>query len=210
MTRVALIGAGALGVQLAHQLRLANIQVVGFYDDLLPVDKLVHDDLKVLGPLSEITSGSMLFSHVLLAIGYKHMDARKRLFESMSAAGIPFHTLVHRTAIIDPTASLATGVVIYPGCIVDRGVRLEANVLLNNGCIISHDTKIGEHSFLAPGVVVSGNVSIGDRNLVGSGTVFRDGMRSTSRCRFGTGSVVVKDALVEGTYFGNPARLQKK
>ena len=207
MNRVALIGGGSLGVQLAHQLQLAGIQVSGFYDDVLPVGSLANGHA-VLGKLADLLVGNGPHTHVLMAIGYHHMAARQLIHEQVVAAGIPFHTHIHSSAIVDPSASIAAGTVIFPGCVIDRNVRVEVNVLLNNGCIISHDSVVGGHSFLAPGVVVSGNVTIGERNFVGSGTIIRDGLRTAAGCRFGVGSVVVKDPMREGTYFGNPARLQ--
>ncbi len=196
-------------MQLAHQLKLAGVHVSGFYDDVLAAGS-GPDGYPVLGKVADLLSGSGPFTHALMAIGYEHMSTRQRLYEQVVAAGIPFHTVVHPSAIVDPSAYIDAGAVVYPGCIIDRHARLEVNALLNNGCIISHDSVIGGHSFIAPGVVVSGNVTVGERNFVGSGTVFRDGIRTAADCRFGVGSVVVKDATSEGTYFGNPAQLRSK
>lgn len=208
MIQVALIGAGSLGVQLAHQLALAGIHISGFYDDVLSRGTDVNGH-RVLGGTPELLAGNGPFTHALMAIGYAHMAVRQQLFEQVAQAGIPFHTLVHPSAIVDPSATIGQGAVVFPGCIIDRSVNVQANALLNNGCIISHDSIVGAHSFLAPGVVVSGNVTIGTATFVGSGTVFRDGVRTGTGCRFGAGSVVVKDALLPGTYFGNPAAPQR-
>lgn len=208
MRTVALVGAGSLGVQLAHQLRLSGMAVAGFYDDVQPTGTAIEDLGKVLGsiPTTPAADGHGV-THLLMAIGYNHMERRLGLFHDLKRAGFRFHTLVHSTAWVDPSATLAEGVVLYPGCIVDRKVHVEANVLLNNGCIVSHDSVVGEGSFLAPGVVVSGNCRIGSRNFMGTGTLLRDGIRTASDCRFGMGSIVVDDIDQAGLYVGNPAQL---
>ncbi len=205
MIRVALIGAGSLGVQLAHQLRLAGTAVAGFYDDVRPTGTVIEDLGTVLGPIpTEPPAGEHPTPHLLMAIGYNHLERRSQVFQDLTRAGFKFHTLVHSTAWVDPTATLEEGVVLYPGCIIDRHVRIGANVLLNNGCIISHDSAIGEGSFLAPGVVISGNCRIGSRSFMGTGTVVRDGVSTANDCRFGIGSVVLADAHQPGLYFGHP------
>lgn len=207
MKRVALIGAGSLGVQLAHQLRLAQVPVAGFFDDVQPAGTSIADFGQVLGPIpKELPADIEGVSHLVMAIGYNHLQRRQQLFRELKNAGFRFNTLVHSSAWVDPSATLDEGVVLYPGCIVDRNVHVEANVLLNNGCIISHDSIVGEGSFLAPGVVVSGNCHVGERNFMGTGTMMRDGITTTSDCRFGVASVVVADVLEPGSYFGNPSQ----
>lgn len=202
-----MIGAGSLGVQLAHQLRLAGVAVAGFYDDVQPAGRSIEDFGKVLGPIPAAPLADQRdVTHLVMAIGYDHLERRLGLFHDLRGAGFHFHTLVHSTVWVDPSATISEGAVLYPGCIVDRNVTVGANVLLNNGCIVSHDSIIGEGSFLAPGVVVAGNCRIGSRNFLGTGTLVRDGTTTTSDCRFGMGSVVVRDAQQAGLYVGNPSQ----
>lgn len=207
MNRVILVGAGSLGVQLAHQVRLAGGEVVGFFDDVHPVGSIIGGFGPVLGPIP--AKGEKKTSdhcQLVMAIGYDHLHRRLQLFSHLKDSGFHFLTLVHATAWVDPTAILEEGVVLYPGCIVDRNVHIGANVLLNNGCIVSHDSSVGEGSFLAPGVVISGNCRIGRRNFLGTGTLVRDGVSTVADCRFGMGSLVVSDAIEAGSYTGHPSK----
>jgi UDP-3-O-[3-hydroxymyristoyl] glucosamine N-acyltransferase len=56
--------------------------------------------------------------------------------------------------LINSSAKIKQGSVIYPGCIIDKNVTIGRNVLLNLGVTVAHDTSIGDNSFLAPRVAI--------------------------------------------------------
>lgn len=209
MTRLALIGAGDLAVTL-----LAHL---GDHDDgLLPV--AVYDDrfegaapvagVPVVGPLEQIAADHAqgAFDALVMAIGYNHLEFRMALFARLEAAGAPFHTLIHPSAYVHPTAKVGAGAILFPRCVLDAGAAVGAGALLNTGCVVAHDSTVGEGCFLGPGVTAAGFVRIGAKCFIGVGTVIRDGITLADGARTGAGAVVVKDVAPGDLVVGVPAR----
>jgi len=206
--RLAIIGAGELGNQIAHLTdQNDEHEVYGFFDDTLSVGSMVGKH-KVVGSTKEIISffDLKLFDCLIVGIGYHHMESRKTFFERFSER-IPFATIIHATCFVDPTAKIASGVVLYPGCIIDKNVVIEDNVLLNLGVIVSHDSHIVSHSFFAPGVTVAGFTRIGECCNIGVSTTIIDNVTITDNVQTGGGSLVIKDIPLAGLYVGQPVRL---
>lgn len=207
MESVALIGGGALAVQLVHLLQMSSIAVHGAYDDTMDVGAKIGEEVFVRGAIGKFFKHVPPdVSHALVAIGYHHFGLRKMVAEKAARAGIPLFTCIHRSAVIDPTARIGEGTVIMAGCIVDAHTSLGRNVLLNSGCVVAHNTEIQDHSMLGPGVVLSGGCSVGECSFLGTGTMYRDGIRSVAGVRTGVGAVVAADIRSAGTYVGNPAK----
>lgn len=205
--RVAIVGAGALGQQMAQHLRQdGRYVVVGFYDDVLPVHQATAYG-PVLGrsaaAAAAYTAGA--YDQLLLGIGYNHLAARQGLFDELAAA-VPFATFVHARAWVDVSAELAPGCFLSPGCVLDLNVRLGPNSFLYSGCVVAHDTVLAGHSFLAPAVQLAGHVMVAERCFLGVGTTVADSLRLGPDIRTGAGTVVVRDLTNPGTYVGVPAR----
>ena len=56
---------------------------------------------------------------IVIAIGYKHMKFRDSLFAQFYSK-IPFATIIHKSCLINSSAKIKQGSVIYPGCIIDK------------------------------------------------------------------------------------------
>lgn len=209
-TRLAIIGAGALGKQLAHHAGACGFAVAGFFDDTTPTGTRLSAGA-VLGSVDRIeaTFHQGGFDCLVMGIGYKHLVQRQLLFDRLSAT-IPFARLIHPSALVDESCDIGMGAVVYPGCIIDMGVHVGANVLLNLGCTIAHDSRIGAGSFLAPAVSVAGFATVGERVFLGIGSVVIDNVSITDDSRTGGGAVVTTDIRMPGLYVGIPARLKSE
>lgn len=201
MKKLAIIGAGDLGKQIAYHAPKNGYKVVGFFDDY---------SNEVLGKIKEVKSvferGD--FDELMIGIGYKHMDIRARLFDELVEV-IPFATVVHPSAYIDSSCEIGAGTFIYPGCVLDMNVTIGQNVSLNAGCVIAHDSIVENHSMLSPGVVVSGFVTIEEKANLGTGTQVIDNIRVSTGVRTGAGAVVTNMLEKPGLYVGVPAVYKK-
>lgn len=206
MHRIAIVGAGALGQQLAQHLRQCGREVAGFFDDVVPVGATPGGPVLGRVAAAEVAYAAGQFEEVLMGIGYRHMPVRAQLFKRLQAAGLPFGQFVHPAAYVDASATLAPGVCVWPGCVLDLNVVLEANVLLYPGCVLAHDARIGAHSLLAPGVRLAGHARVGERCFLGIGTTVIDSVTIGADVRTGGGTVVVRDLPAPGSYVGVPAR----
>lgn len=210
MKKLAIIGSGDLGEQIAWHARNDNhYSVVGFFDDFAEQGTARHG-LPVLGKVSDVLTSFKegLFDELLVAIGYKHFEQRKNIFDTL-VGEVPFGKLIHSSSYVDPSAKVGRGVVVYPGCVIDMKAQLEDNVLLNAGVVIAHDTTIGAHSFLSPAVKVAGFVRVGNCVSLGIGTCVVDNLLIGDFVRTGAGAVVAESLINPGLYLGVPARYKK-
>ncbi|RKQ42299.1 sugar O-acyltransferase (sialic acid O-acetyltransferase NeuD family) [Roseivirga pacifica] len=211
MERVAVIGSGDLGFQISRMLMEDDrFDFIGFYDDFEKVGTKKYG-FQVMGNIASLkehfTKGT--FDSVLLGIGYNHMVLREQLYEELST-DIPFATFIHSTSFIDSSASIADGVILYPGCIIDQRVKVGVNCILNLGCTIAHDTTIGAHSFLSPRVALAGFINVGPKVNLGINTIVIDNIDICANTRTGGGAVVTKNIESSGLYLGVPAKLINK
>jgi len=205
--RLAIIGAGAFGRQVAHHAKaIDGVSVVGFFDDTM-MPGTSFSDAVILGPLTAVLESYARgeFDEVVIAIGYKHMARRHALYEELCNS-VPFARVIHPTAWIDPSATIGPGAIIYPRCAIDMQVEIAGNAMLNVGCFVAHDSQIGKSCFLSPGVNVAGFVKVEHSVQLGIGAVVIDNVNIASGVRVAAGAVVVGDIDSPGLYLGVPAR----
>lgn len=199
---IVIIGAGDLGLQLLHHLKLENkIEVIGWLDDTMPKGKIVSG-IEVLGKIKDFEKLKNNIQFIV-AIGYNGLKFKQKLIKKIKEKDKKLYTFIHSSAIIDSSAQIDDGVIIYPGCIIDMNVKIESGALLNNGVIISHDGMIKECSFIAPGVVIAGNVIIGQRCFIGSGSTFKNDLILSNDITIGSGTNVYKSISQKGVYTQN-------
>ncbi len=211
MTRVVIIGSRDLGQLLGYHLsQEPGVEVTGFFDDYRTVGESTTYG-PILGQISEAIPLHQAghFDAFILGVGYAHPEFRRLTFESLQNS-IPAYSFIHASALIEPSVQIGDGVVVLPGCVVDHACQLNDNCLLNTGCVIAHDSAVGMHSFLGPGVCVAGFVSIGSSCFIGVGSTIIDNITIADGVQTGGGSLVSKDLLTEGLYYGVPAKLQRK
>ncbi|MCS6933897.1 MAG: acetyltransferase [Chitinophagales bacterium] len=211
MQRLAIIGSGDLGRQIAYYANaMGSYKVIGFLDDFEKPGTVKHG-IEILGGIDILRKlyAQDTFDVLMIGIGYKHMQKRAAVFREHHGK-IPFARIIHPSCIIDPSSRIEEGVIIFPGCVIDCNSYIGPNVLIYTGCTISHDVKIGAHSMLAPAIKTSGFVDIGECVTLGTGTVIIDHIKITANVITGAGSVVVNDLLEAGLYYGVPAKLKLK
>jgi len=207
MKRIAIIGSAHLGQQVLHHIRTdTNDKVVGFFDDFQEKGNLVKD-VPILGNTSDIIDSFKqdVFDEILIAIGYKHLEFKKQVFEYFKNK-VPFYTFIHSTSIVDPSAKIGQGTIIYPNCMLDQDVKIGDNVLVNISCTISHDSIIGNHCFLSPSASLAGFVQIGELCIIGINSTLIDNVKISQKIQLGGGTVVIRNLDTSGLYVGNPAR----
>jgi UDP-perosamine 4-acetyltransferase len=141
--------------------------------------------------------------HAVVAVGStRSTQLRRTLFEQARELGFQQPPLVHPSAILAPSVSLAEGVQVMAGAIIQSETRLGAGVVVNTGARIDHDCQIEQHAFLAPGVILSGGVTVGENAFLGAGAVVIQGRQIGNNAVVAAGAVVVRDvedgALVKG------------
>lgn len=206
MNRLAIIGSGELGQQVAHFAKeTGKYKVVGWFDDCQTKGTIIGG-YPILGLTNEIHNFyNKTFDSIFIAIGYNHLKIKKEIYLKLKNK-IPLATIIHKTAIIDKTAKIGEGVIVYPGAILDKDVEIKDNVVINLGCVISHNTTVGLHCFVAPAVCIAGFVHIDELCVVGINSTIIDNINIVSNCTIGANATVTKDIAVSGKYIGTPAK----
>jgi sugar O-acyltransferase (sialic acid O-acetyltransferase NeuD family) len=206
MKTLAIIGAGHLGQQIAHYaIYDKHYEKVVFFDDV--VSKKEINGFEILGNTSQILTAfnNHCFNELIIGIGYKHLEFREKIFKKHFGT-IPFGTLVHSSAWVDPSAIIQPGCIIYPRCEIDQYATIQSNTILNMGSSIAHNSTVGKHSFLSPRVAVAGFVTIGDGCFLGINSTIVDNITIASQSQIGAGAVVIKPIEKKGLFVGNPAK----
>jgi sugar O-acyltransferase (sialic acid O-acetyltransferase NeuD family) len=206
MKTLGIIGSGILGLQMAHYAIIDE-----HYDKVVFVDDFATEKEKsgypIIGNTNDVPKlyEQGFFDELMIGIGYKHLKAKKELYEKF-ANKIPFGKIIHSSSWIDFTSVVEEGCFVYPSCVIDANVVIKANTILNIGCTIAHDTIVGSHSFLSPRIAVAGFVTIEEQCFLGINTTIIDNICIKSQTQIGGGTVVIKSIGKSGLYVGNPAK----
>ena len=205
--KLAIIGCGELGIQIQNIANSDNhFEDIIFFDDFVKPNN--ENNFNIIGKTNEILSSynKGIFSHLIIGIGYDHMQERANFFNKFCKK-IPFANLLHSSCIIGSNVDLGQGNVFYPGVIIDANVKIENNVLINLGCTISHDSIIESHCYISPAVSIAGYSKIGQKSMLGINCTIIENLKICSNTKIGAGSVVIKNIEDSGIYVGTPARL---
>lgn len=194
MKKIIIIGAGGHGNVIADIVRANGDEVVGFLDD--------DSSKNVLGDISQYRD--YLDAEFIIGIG--NPDVRERL----SKLPLKWHTAIHPSAVISPTARIGCGTVVMPNAIVNAKAIIGNHCIINSSAVVEHDNVIEDYAHISVGTKLGGAVRIGRSTWVGIGATVINNVSIGSECMIGAGAVVVDNISEKGLYFGVPARLKKE
>ena len=212
MRDLVIYGAGGLGREIRGLIRAIDPcckrwNFTGFVDDSLPAGTSVADAF-VVGDLAWLTSRS---ASTAVAMGLASPAAKAELYARLKTnPHLEFPTLLHPSAYVETSATLAPGTIVSPFCFVAVDASLGLCTFLNTAAQVGHDSVVGDFCSVMPSVNISGNVIIGARTLIGAGSKILQGLGIGSDSTVGIGSVVLNDVSADCTVMGYPARVVKK
>jgi sugar O-acyltransferase (sialic acid O-acetyltransferase NeuD family) len=183
----------------------AGLQLLGVLDSIGPRKddlKRVQANLQFYSDISEIEDDP----EVRIAIAVGDPDARFRLSREVRAAGRRLATVVHPTAYVAPTATLADGVVLCPFVFVGPFARIGESVILNTYASAGHDAVIGAGSTLSPYSCLNGSSEAGRACFLGSGAILSPKSRIGDGSKISAGSIFNGEAEPGSLVHGNPAK----
>jgi len=131
---------------------------------------------------------------------------RARCYAAAVSHGLAPTTLVHRTAIIAPSAVVGSGTVVMPRVVINACAQIGKNCILNTASVVEHDCRIGDHVHLSPGVLLGGCVTVHSFAHVGIGAIVLPGVEIGESAIIGAGAVVLHPVPPGATFVGVPAR----
>lgn len=145
--------------------------VKGIIDDNLPISETVFG-IPVIGTGLDIDHFIVNgLQKAIVGVGaILNRSVKNKIFNLLKSKHLEIPTIIHPTAMVEPSVILGEGNQVMQGAIVGSEVKVGDNCILNSGSIISHDTLIGDNTHITPGAIIAGGVSIGNNSVVGMGT----------------------------------------
>ncbi len=125
--------------------------------------------------------------------GIGRIEVRAAVSDRLAVAGFTEPTLVHPSAVVEPSFAPPPGLQAFAHVYVGTDVTVGANTILNTGSVVSHDCHLGTCVNLSPGALLAGSVHIGPLTLVGMGATINVGVRVGGNVRIGNGATVKHD-----------------
>lgn len=198
--RMIIYGCGGHGRALLEVVRaMGTYRVVGFVDDNPPaVDQYLGVPIlggqEVLPDL--LAQGVSLAANGIGGIGAPHI--RWQAFNRLESLGFHFPTIVHPSAVMEPSAQLMEGVQVLQLAYVGTQAKVGKGSVVNVHAVLCHDADIGTCANFSPGALLAGNVKIGDFTQVGMGATININLSIGAHVRIGNNATVKSD-VPDGT-----------
>ena len=182
-----------------------SIMIKGFLDD--KVDAL--DGMGCwppnIGPVEtyEIQPDDVFFC----ALGDSHW--RKYYSEMIGRKGGRFLTVIHKTALISPFASIGEGSIISAYSLVSSNVVVGKQVIIQPFSNFGHDACVGDYVSIESYVFLGGYSSVGELSTMHTKSSIVPHKSIGKECVVGIGSVVIRNFKDGLKVFGNPAMVLK-
>jgi sugar O-acyltransferase (sialic acid O-acetyltransferase NeuD family) len=197
---IIIYGGGGHGKSCLDLVRALGVyRVVGFVDDGISTNQDIME-LPVLGG-SEILA-ELYAQGVRLAVnavgGIGDLTPRIQVFAKLAKAGFASPAIVHPTAFVEISATLAPGAQVFPHAYVGSEAQVGFGSIINTGAIVSHDCHLDEIVNISPGAILAGEVTVGRGALIGMGATINLMARIGSGARIGNGATVKSDVPQNG------------
>lgn len=130
--------------------------------------------------------------------GIGDITSRIKVFQILAENGFVCPTISHPSAVIEPSANIASGVQIFPHAYVGSEAIVDFGVIINTGAIVSHECRLDPYTNISPGTVLAGDVKIGRGSLIGMGVTVNLGVKIGGYSRIGN-SATIKSDVIEGS-----------
>ena len=210
MKQAIILGTGGTGRDIVGFIEQINsvsptYECLGFLDDDPAKQGQVIAGVSVLGPIDSASQlGEAVFFDCFGSAG-SYQD-RQRLVEGLGISAERFESLIHPTAVIEPSCTIGPGCLVYPFTMVGPEASLGEHVIMLSHSVVHHDCSIGGYAIIASGCNISGSVEVGRSCYLGTGCSIREGIQVGDGALVGMGSVVVADVAPGTVVAGNPAR----
>ncbi|WP_255472909.1 acetyltransferase [Planomicrobium sp. CPCC 101079] len=203
---IILIGDSGHARVIADNITSSGNRVVARLDD--KYTEPFKEDGCWLGPVSEVhTLIEQEEAKVVIAIGSN--SVRRKIVERLALGADQYATVIHKEAIVSPSAAIGEGTVVMPGVIVNAAAVVGSHAILNTRLVIEHDCIVGDYAHVSPGAMITGGVKIGEGVHIGAGATVIPLKEIGQWSVVGAGAVVIDDIEEHSTAVGIPAKVIK-
>lgn len=143
---------------------------------------------------------------MFVAVGYKSMRNRARLFERWQSEGYRLINIFANGAIVASDVGFGNNNIVFPGAVIEPGAQLGNNNIVWSNCTICHNTLMGSHNFVAANTTIGGNVRLGDSCFIGFSSTLLQGLNVGNQVLIAAQTLLTRDAEDYWEYRGSPAK----
>jgi sugar O-acyltransferase (sialic acid O-acetyltransferase NeuD family) len=132
---------------------------------------------------------------------------REKNIKTILEKGGQFLSLVHPTALVNPTVKMGIGCLIFPYAQVGSHAVIGDFALIQSYAGIGHDAVIGNYTRVDTHVLCVGGVKIGNGVTIHAGAILNHKVVVEDNSVIGAASFVIKRVKEGTTVFGYPASL---
>ena len=146
---------------------------------------------------------------IALVVALSNNRLKEELSQSFIKKGFSFLNCIHPSAVISPSATLGTGLIINAGAIIQPLAKIGNFVMIHAGVVVEHDNIVEDYVNLAPGVKLAGWVKVRKGATIFTGSSVIPCMEIGENSIVGAGSVVINDIDADEVVCGVPAHRMK-
>ncbi|MFK7747154.1 MAG: acetyltransferase [Kordia sp.] len=199
MSKICLFGASGHGKVVKDVATSTNIVVEAFIDD-----QPKSEFLQGIPVVTSVEMAKYTDNKFLISIGNNKI--RKIISQKLTN---DFAILIHKTATISSSATIAEGTVVMNGTNINAAANIGKHVIINTAAIIEHDCTIGDFAHISPNATITGNVSVGEGTHIGAGAIVIPNVKIGKWATIGAGAVIIKDVPDFAVVVGNPGKIKK-
>lgn len=193
------IGAGGHTKVIVSAIESLGHQVVALFDDNIEKHGAQFAGIQVVALGDELLTATP--RPTVVGIGDNRI--RQQISQRFD---LDWATVIHPTAIVDPSVTIGRGSVVMAGAIVQAGTQIGEHCIINTAATVDHDCVIADFCHAAPGVNVAGHCQLSQGVFVGIGACIVPSVRIGAWTTVGAGAVVVRDLPTGVIATGVPAR----
>lgn len=214
VTDLVLIGAANNFYEISEIIRAINsielkYNIIGILDDDISTHGELMNGIKVIGRLNlakKIENAKFVFG--IGSSKTKHI--RHKIIQSIGIDESRYETIVHPTAIIDPSAVISNGCVLHSGSFIGNNARLESFVTVAVNSAIGPFAILEKFSMITSLVVVLFGAKIGRSSFIGSNSCIAENVEIGKGAIVGAGTVISRSIPSGAFFLGNPCRMINK
>lgn len=151
-------------------------------------------------------------TNAAIGIGNRLSDTslKQKIINNVKSMGYKFPVIRGTNVIIHKGVTIGEGTILRDACIIQANCTIGNFVMIGDRAVISHDTKIGNFSQIVSGCVLGRGITIGNSVFFGFNAIVTNDLTIADGCTIGALSIVNKNCLIKGVYFGQPAVLKKE
>lgn len=207
MNKIIIIGAGALGQELAWLVEEINDfrptwDLLGFLDDFAFEKSDSILGYPVLGKIGNLER----FPDTSFVLAFGDPRVREKQYHNLSGDQFNWASLVSPTVRVHKTNVLGKGVIIGRYSDLTVNCRIDDFVFINIHVVLGHEVEVGSFSVISPNVTVHGGAKIGRSCQIGANSYIKD-VKIGDFSTVGASSCVVKPVEENCVVVGVPAKV---